>query len=951
MGPHPAGYSDPSFSALVGQMCCSTAEESSQDSELWAAVAAQVDSSAAEGTVGDGLTSQIAGDLDADGIVGSSDVDLIRATWGACAASGGLLAEDANGDGTVGSADLDIIRANYRHSAAALMGTPIAAEAANSAPVAEADAYSVDEDTELTVDSAGGVLANDTDADGDTLEAVLVAEPEHGEITLNTDGSFEYTPDEGYYGTDSFTYYATDGKFTSELSGDLDGDGLVGSPDLDEIRANWGLTVTPGDLSSGDANGDGVVGSDDLDVVRANWGQQATLTASAETTVTITVNQAGDTGVTYIELNGDSISVDGTGAVVDGSTVTISSARTYSISGTLNDGQIIVETDDEEDVILLLNGVNITCSDSAPIYVINSSDTVITTAAGTENYVTDGATYNLPEGVTEPDAAIFSNDDLIFNGTGSLTVTGNFNNGIASSDDIDINCGTITVTAVNNGIKGKDSVVMLDGTVTVNSDGDGIKSNNDEDPEKGYVIIAGGTLDVTAGSDGIQAETTLTISGGDITVSAGSNGLEAAVEIIIEAGTIDPVSVNIDSTGDAVHSDDIVTISGGNLTLATGDDAIRGESAVAITGGDIDITACYEGIEAASISIDGGTIDIVSTNDGISATSVDGISSVVSVSGGTITIDAGEDGIQAEAELLVSGGTFNITTGGGSSMSVGEDESAKALKSDVALTVTDGTFTINSADDAVHSNDTVAISGGDFTIATGDDGVHAETSITIDGGDIDITKCYEGIESLVITINNGTIRIVSSDDGINVAGGADGSGDPFPTNPDQVTPGAILEMNGGYVAIYAQGDGCDSNGSVDFTGGTMIVHGPTANNNGALDCNGTFEISGGFLVAVGSVGMAERPDSSSPQETLAFYFYSTQSADIMLHVETQSGEEILSFVPAKTYQSVVISTPELAVGTTYDIYLNGSSSGTETDGLYTGGTYTAGTMIGSLNLT
>ena len=125
---------------------------------------------------------------------------------------------------------------------------------------------------------------------------------------------------------------------------------------------------------------------------------------------------------------------------------------------------------------------------------------------GTSNVVTDGQTYNLPEGETEPDAAVFSNDDLVFEGTGSLTVNGNFNNGIASSDDIDINGGNITVTAVNNGIKGKDSVVIVNGTVTVNAGGDGIQSDNDEDPEKGYVTIAGGTLDVTAASDGIQAE-------------------------------------------------------------------------------------------------------------------------------------------------------------------------------------------------------------------------------------------------------------------------------------------------------------------------------------------------------------------------------------------------------------------------------------------------------------
>ncbi len=858
----------------------------------------------------------------------------------------------------------------------------ITVQAVNDAPIADADEYTIDEDNKLIVDASEGVLDNDEDTEGDSLTAVLANGPEHGTLKLEDDGSFTYEPYEDFNGSDSFTYYAADAELNSaettvtitvgavndlpvattdavtlETVTATDIDVLANDTDADtgdtitieafDSTSQQGATITLNadntlhyDPTTSTSLSDGTATTDSFSYTITDGNSGVSVTGTV--TVTISLDSAG---TTYIVLNGDSISVSGGGATVDGTTVTITAARTYSISGTLNDGQIIVDTDDDEEVTLILNGADITCSDSAPIYIVNASDAVIVLADDTENYVTDGDTYTFEAGMDEPDAAIFSNDDLVIEGNGSLTVDANYKNGISTSDDLDINGGTITVTAVNHGIRGKDSVVILDGSITVTAGGDGIQSDNDQDATKGYVTIEGGTLDITATSDGIQAETTLTISGGDVAVSAGSKGLKAGVGVAIESATVDSVVVDVDSTDDAIHTDGTVTIDGGTITLATGDDAIRADVSVTITGGDVVITESAEGIESATITIDDGTICIVSSGNGISGSSEDGSSAVVTINGGTLTITAGTDGIQSEAQALISGGTISITSGGGSSASLSSDTSAKAIKADGDITVTGGTITINSADDAIHSDDTVTISGGDITISSGDDGIHAESSITINGGEIDITKSYEGIESTVVTINGGTIHLVSSDDGINIAGGIDGSGNEFSANPN-----AWFELTNGYVFINAQGDGCDSNGSVYMSGGTLIINGPTGNMNGALDYNGTFEITGGYLLAVGSAGMAESTSASSTQETLAFSYGSTQSAGVMIHIETESGQEILTFVPVKTYQSVVLSSPDLVVGTTYYVYSGGSCSGTEIDGLYSGGTYTAGTELGSIKL-
>jgi hypothetical protein len=532
--------------------------------------------------------------------------------------------------------------------------------------------------------------------------------------------------------------------------------------------------------------------------------------------------------MSYIALEGTLITFDGSGATVNGNVITITSAGMYSMGGALDDGQIVVDTEDEETVVLVLNGADIACSTSAPIYIANAKKTVITLAEGTENRVTDGDSYVFEDAESdEPNAAIFSKDDLTINGNGSLTVNANYNNGIASKDDLKITGGSITINAANDGIKGRDSIAVKDGTITVHAGSDGMQSTNDEDAEKGYIAIEGGTLDITAELDGIHAETRLLVSGGDVTISSG----------------------------------------GGSINSSSGD-------------------------------------------------------------------RWGNWG---------RGNNPNDNTPG---------DSAKGLKAGVDVTITAGTIHIDSSDDAVHSNDSLTISGGSILLASGDDGIHSDSTLEINGGDLCITKSYEGIESALIAINDGHIRIVASDDGINAAGGNDGSsmnGRPGQNRFD-LSGNRHLYVNGGYIAVDAIGDGLDINGPIDMTGGAVIVNGPTANNNGALDYAGAFNITGGFFVAVGSSGMAQAPSMSSTQYSVMYNYESPQAAGTMVHIETQEGKEILTFVPTKTYQSVVLSSPELENGATYVIYSGGSSTGTVTDSLYSGGTYAAGTQVASLTI-
>ena len=222
-----------------------------------------------------------------------------------------------------------------------------------------------------------------------------------------------------------------------------------------------------------------------------------------------------------ITLNETTATASGDGVTINGGVVTITKPGDYVLSGKLTDGQIVVEVTKEEKVQLVLNGVDITCSNSAAIYVKSADKVSITLVKDTTNKVEDGLMYNFADGEDEPNACIFSKDDLSINGEGTLQVTGNYNNGIASKNDLKVTGGNISITAPNNGLKGKDSVCILKGNITIDVDGDGIKSDNEVEKENGYIYVYNGTITIDAGEDGMQAITALTIKDGTITIDAG----------------------------------------------------------------------------------------------------------------------------------------------------------------------------------------------------------------------------------------------------------------------------------------------------------------------------------------------------------------------------------------------------------------------------------------------
>jgi len=336
-----------------------------------------------------------------------------------------------------------------------------------------------------------------------------------------------------------------------------------------------------------------------------------------------------DQNPNFIKLNGSDITVEGTGANVDGSTVTVNNEGVYVVSGKLDDGQIIINSEDKGKVRLVLNGAEINCSNNASINVI-SGKTVISLEEGTENIVSDGTTYTLEDETTdEPNSAIFSKEDLTFNGTGTLTVKGNYNNGITSKDELKITGGNIIINSADDALMGRDVVAVKDGEIIIQSGGQGIKTTNDTDAEVGSIYIEGGTL-------------------------------------------------SIESTDDAINAINGVNIVNGEITITTEDDGIHADSFIDISGGAINIQKSYEGIESALVTISDGDINVVSSDDGINIAGGNDSSSLngrpgqnnfssstatdnkLTINGGNISVNATGDGLDANGSIYMTGGTVIV---------------------------------------------------------------------------------------------------------------------------------------------------------------------------------------------------------------------------------------------------------------------------------------------------
>ena len=393
--------------------------------------------------------------------------------------------------------------------------------------------------------------------------------------------------------------------------------------------------------------------------------------------------ESGDAAV--ITLNGNSASVSGKGAYVNGSTVVITNAGYYVVSGILNDGIISVNAYDSSKVWIKLDGVNITSSDNACIRVEEADKVFLTLAEGSENFLTSGAEMSETALADGTGGAIFARDDLTINGSGSLTITAAYKHGIDANDDLIITGGTISVTAPKDGLHANDSLRVMNTDLTVNAEDEGLAVAN----EGGYLVIDSGTIRITSGDDAIH-------TGGDI------------------------------------------TINGGTLTITAGDDGIHSDTNVLINDGTILISECYEGIEAHTIELAGGDVTINPTDDGLNAnggtnsfgmpgggmgrggwsqsTETPAVTPApesedeetwVRISGGSLTIinenarDA--DGIDSNGDLYITGGTIRVSLpGGGSNNAIdfGSESGGKAFISGGNLAAAGGAQMLENFDES-----------------------------------------------------------------------------------------------------------------------------------------------------------------------------------------------------------------------------------------------------------
>ena len=419
--------------------------------------------------------------------------------------------------------------------------------------------------------------------------------------------------------------------------------------------------------------------------------------------------------VTEIILEGPTAASDSDDVEVEGGVVTITDEGVYRLSGTLTDGSVIVDAGGDDDVTLVLDAVDITNSTGAAIAFMNADEAVVLLADGSSNRLTDGAVYTFPDAETdEPNATLYSSADLAVAGSGELTVTANYNDGITSKDGLVIDEATINVTAVDDGIRGKDYVIVQGGKFVIDADGDGITSDNDEDEERGYVLVAGGDLTILAGDDGIQAATDVLITDGTIDATAGAasgtgRALQGDVMVSIAGGELTATAVD-----DAIHSNNAVTIDGGTLTLAAGDDGIHGDYLVTINGGTVTVTDSFEGIEAEVIEINDGVVNVTSDDDGLNVASAEATATTPTAdptTGRPARPGRGADEAVGEHYVYINGGTISIT------VTDALAEQGDGIDANGHIVMTGGVVSISGATDT--RNSALDYSGGSFEMTGG----------------------------------------------------------------------------------------------------------------------------------------------------------------------------------------------------------------------------------------
>ena len=377
--------------------------------------------------------------------------------------------------------------------------------------------------------------------------------------------------------------------------------------------------------------------------------------------------------------------------------------------------------------------------------------------------------------------------------------------------------------------------------------------------------------------------------------------------------TGDFVAVDSNKIDGAVFSKEDISFGGGGaLTVSTANgNGIVCKKDLKITNGTLSVTATKHAIEAKnSVRIAGGNVTVNAGTDGVHVENVDKADKGYFFSmGGKLNITSDSNGIDAEVGMQIDGGEFTVKSG------------SKSIKCSAGIAINDGKFDIDSMNDGISAGGNLKYRKATATIKCADDGVHASGDFAITSGKIEVTESYEGIEANSLYFAGGEVKITSSDDGINAAGGVDNSGNGGMDGGAGSFKAAVarptVKISGGKITINSRGDGIDANGDVIVSGGETYISASPASDDAPLDYDATATITGGTFIAVGGRGMAKNFGSSSTQGSILYNFSALSSGDVTL--KDSAGKLIAKFAPPKQYNSVLVSCPKIAKGKTYTL--------------------------------
>ena len=459
-----------------------------------------------------------------------------------------------------------------------------------------------------------------------------------------------------------------------------------------------------------------------ISLISCSTSTNTTQNETTESTEVSTV-ETNETSV-ELEINDSIVSVSPGEIVLDSSSIMITEAGTYYISGTLDNGQIIIDTDDSDEVQLVLTNVSINSNYSAAIYVENASNVTITTNDDNELSIYADISSN----EDSIDGVIFSKSDLTFEGSGTLTISSNYTHGIVGKDDVEFVSGSYYIDVAKDGVQANDSVSVVDSTMVIIASNDGIQVDNDENTDKGYVYLDNSTLTINTGEDAINASNYIEIISGDY---------------------------DIESTLDGIQADNYINIVDGNFNITTGggyqgvlNDITVGEGSGGTVSETDKLTESMKAIKSNDITVMDGDFVISSYEDGFNA------NNDIKINGGSILINAGDEAITAQNALVINDGTIVVENG------------YEGLEA-VYITINGGDITINVLDDGINGGESyslVTITGGNLNVTCQGDGLDSNGDMVISGGYIvlDVSAIYVGGDGNVdvtgtLTYTGGTI--------------------------------------------------------------------------------------------------------------------------------------------------------------------------------------------------